>query len=410
MKKIIILLALALSFNFAQAQVPDIFPDGIILGSFATDPTGYRSGQLYYNTTDLKIKFYNGTAWSDLGDGDFIPLSGTWDTGNPVTGRIDFSNDNLMSFSSSGYNLTQNATGLNLSNGSSGIRFGDNLLTLETSQNSSNYVGLILSSTGILISDNGTPTPYKGLEGLQDYSLIEPTNKLIYTQRQYVDDAVADGTSEWASYTGTRLGNDLNVVLGETSGSTAVSLKLDESAAFGGEAELKVGSTTGINIYGNPAAINMTAANGVLVNGSRLTLTSDNGATRVNLQPTSLTDNRTITFPDADGRLALLSDTVTQRLDASIVSFTNLDWSAEDAIVYTLIGTSSLLDINLPSGTDTKIKELYVTGDFSLSLPSTWIALPSNDFYAGKVWNHIVISCINGNIGQEIIIYSLTNL
>ena len=98
------------------------------------------------------------------------------------------------------------------------------------------------------------------------------------------------------------------------------------------------------------------------------------------------------------------------RLTQSITGATDLDWADDDVIVYTLTGASTLTDINLPQGTNTDIKEFLVTGNFALTLPVAWTPLPNNDTYDGTTANHIVVSCINGNSGNEIIIYSLTNL
>ena len=98
------------------------------------------------------------------------------------------------------------------------------------------------------------------------------------------------------------------------------------------------------------------------------------------------------------------------RLTQSITGATNLDWADDDVIVYTLTGASTLTDINLPQGTNTDIKEFLVTGNFALTLPVAWTPLPNNDAYDGATDNHIIVSCINGNTGSEVIIYSLTNL
>ena len=65
MKKIILLLTLLFAFNFSTAQVPDSFPDGLILGD---NSTGYRDGQLRYNNGIIQI--YNGTVWSDINNTD----------------------------------------------------------------------------------------------------------------------------------------------------------------------------------------------------------------------------------------------------------------------------------------------------------------------------------------------------
>ena len=105
------------------------------------------------------------------------------------------------------------------------------------------------------------------------------------------------------------------------------------------------------------------------------------------------------------------NNTTSTRLTANISGATDLDWSTSNQVFeYTLTADASLSDVSLPQGTNTKVIELLVTGDFVLTIPSTWTALPNNDAYNGLIENHIIVSCINGNSGTEKIIYSLTNL
>lgn len=65
MKKIIFLLAFLFA-TITYAQTPARHYGGVILGSFASDPTGVMQGQIYWNTTDNKFRTYNGTIWTDL--------------------------------------------------------------------------------------------------------------------------------------------------------------------------------------------------------------------------------------------------------------------------------------------------------------------------------------------------------
>lgn len=43
--------------------------------ALASDPVGTRSGEIYYNTTDEELKFFDGTSWN--------PVSGA------ITGLLD---------------------------------------------------------------------------------------------------------------------------------------------------------------------------------------------------------------------------------------------------------------------------------------------------------------------------------
>jgi hypothetical protein len=99
------------------------------------------------------------------GGGDFVPLSGTT-AGNPVTGDIVIAD--AVAFVPSADDAGSFYIG-NLENGA--INVGEN---------------------GILsFVANDNPNFY-GFSGQVDYSAIDPTNKLIYAQRWYVDNAVAN--------------------------------------------------------------------------------------------------------------------------------------------------------------------------------------------------------------------------
>lgn len=88
----------------------------------------------------------------------------------------------------------------------------------------------------------------------------------------------------------------------------------------------------------------------------------------------------------------------------------NIDWNAFKVFRYILNGNTTLSDINLPTGTDTKVIELIITGSFTLDFPSYWTAIVDNDTYDGTKQNHIVVSCIDGTNGNEMVYYTLRNL
>ncbi|MEM0173354.1 MAG: hypothetical protein QXI16_02490, partial [Sulfolobaceae archaeon] len=100
--------------------------------------------------------------------------------------------------------------------------------------------------------------------------------------------------------------------------------------------------------------------------------------------------------------------TGTRLTDASVTGSTPLDWDAYKVFEFTLTGATTLTDTNLPTGTETKVIELVISGNQVLTLPAYWEALPSNDAYDGTVRNHLVVSCIDGDTND--IIYSLQNL
>ena len=66
MKKIIILLIILFGISSACAQKPARHSNGVVIGSFASDPTGEKEGQLYWNDVSKTFRQYNGTIWEDL--------------------------------------------------------------------------------------------------------------------------------------------------------------------------------------------------------------------------------------------------------------------------------------------------------------------------------------------------------
>jgi len=108
----------------------------------------------------------------DAEDVGAIPLSGTT-TGNPVTGDIEFD--------SNGVSLKQTIGDVEKE-----IRFSDDasILFRVTNTDTSEENLFTISESSLTIS--------KIIQGQFDLSSEDPTNKLIYAQRQYVDDAVAN--------------------------------------------------------------------------------------------------------------------------------------------------------------------------------------------------------------------------
>ena len=96
----------------------------------------------------------------------------------------------------------------------------------------------------------------------------------------------------------------------------------------------------------------------------------------------------------------------TRITNASTTGSYAIDWAAGHVWDLTLTGATTLTNSNLPTGTNTKVIELLVTGAFALTFPAIWTALPSSQAYDGAKLNHIVVSCINGTTSSEKIYYS----
>jgi len=156
-------------------------------------------------------------ALADSLSGNFIPIGGTI-TGQPVTGDVEL----IESVKIKSANLNRY------------FSFGDEgdvrIYNDEVVQNNTAYFRSVNTEFSILY--DGFITSYrfdplniivasghadfKGVEGASDYSEIDPTNKLIYAQRQYVDDAIAaSGSGTVTSVTGDTTGG-INVATGTT--------------------------------------------------------------------------------------------------------------------------------------------------------------------------------------------------
>lgn len=66
MKRFLILLVFSLTLFGLSAQVPQPFREGLIIGSFSADPTGYAEGQIYWNSVSKRFRQYNGILWENV--------------------------------------------------------------------------------------------------------------------------------------------------------------------------------------------------------------------------------------------------------------------------------------------------------------------------------------------------------
>ena len=307
MKKIFILLALLLSFTSLQAQVPDVFPDGIILGDNAT---GYRAGQLRFNSGELQV--YNGTAWVAIGGG-----STEWNT------------------------ITGDQTDVNLIGFTDGQDGGLDDFVSRTASEANNWQSITYGN-GLFVAVAATGTN----------RVMTSPDGVTWTARSATGD-----DNIWTSVT---YGNGLFVAVADDGTNRVMTAELLAETRF-------------------ENTVNEYQVNGVTV------------------EPVNKVLN-----------IEVLVDS--ERTTASISGSTNIDWVVNDTKDYTLTGPTTFVDVNLPTGTDTAIKEFVVRGDFALTLSADWVPYPSNDDYDGTADNHIIVTVINGNSASEIIFYSLTNI
>ena len=171
---------------------------------------------------------------------------------------------------------------------------------------------------------------------------------------------------------------------------------------------------------GSDVAVSFTP--GVGAGGGESNTTSNSGAGQglalaksgVDLPFKSLTTSAGIIFTSGATELSIDSKEEfiygTRSTNGAVTGAQVLDWELFKVFEYTLTGNATLSDLNLPTGTETKVIELIIEGDFTLTLPSYWEALPSNDTYDGTKRNHLVVSCIVGTTSSEDVIYSLQTL
>lgn len=142
-------------------QIKDVSLERLATGS---EPAGFE-GQIYYNTTQNAIRYYNGAAWIELdGAGDVTTVTATngvkitgGDANNPVV-EVDYTTagDNIVSAAGSGTTL---ATGdeFIVNDGGTVLRYTINdIISLATSDVTSLTVAVGSDSTGVPISQNAT--------------------------------------------------------------------------------------------------------------------------------------------------------------------------------------------------------------------------------------------------------------
>ena len=96
--------------------------------------------------------------------------------------------------------------------------------------------------------------------------------------------------------------------------------------------------------------------------------------------------------------------------DNTVTGSYNIDWELGSVWDITLTGNTTLVDVNLPTSTSTKVITLLVTGNFTLNFPLYWSPLPDSDTYLGTGENYITIDCINGTSSSEIVYYTIRNI
>lgn len=80
-----------------------------------------------------------------------------------------------------------------------------------------------------------------------------------------------------------------------------------------------------------------------------------------------------------------------------------LDWSKPVEYRKILLRDEFFTDINLPTGTETRLIVIHMKGNHNFAVPDYW-HLKGGE-YDGTKWNMIVADCVNGNPGEEWVNY-----
>ena len=215
-----------IDFNLNQAE-------SFVVENLAADPSpGGSAGRIIYNTSDSKVKVFNGTTWEEVGGGD-VEGSGTateiafWNSTNSIT-----SDSNLYWDSSTPSFNVGNAGAVNLNVTGLGT-FDDGVkISFSTGTKSKNIVfDCGLTYPAQFYFDNNTPkfSVFSSIYGIY-YDDYHPEADTLTTARNF--SLTGDVTAPVVSFDGSA-----NVVLSTTIGAGAVEFSMLDSAAVITQAE-----------------------------------------------------------------------------------------------------------------------------------------------------------------------------
>jgi hypothetical protein len=92
---------------------------------------------------------------------------------------------------------------------------------------------------------------------------------------------------------------------------------------------------------------------------------------------------------------------------ANVTTTDSLDWNTYAVHKLTMTADTTFSDSNLPTGANTKIKTLWLTGAFTATFPAYYTF--RGDTYDGAVWNKITIDCVVGTTSSEFVDVILEN-
>ena len=93
------------------------------------------------------------------------------------------------------------------------------------------------------------------------------------------------------------------------------------------------------------------------------------------------------------------------RVTANVTGTYAIDWNAASVFVLTMTANTTFSFSNLPTGVNSKIITVIITGAFVPTFPAIATPKPATDVYDGAKLNQYTINCINGTAASEMIYY-----
>ena len=93
------------------------------------------------------------------------------------------------------------------------------------------------------------------------------------------------------------------------------------------------------------------------------------------------------------------------RVTANVSGTYAIDWNAGSVFVLTMTANTTFSFSNLPTGVNSKIITVILTGAFVPTFPAIATPKPATDVYDGAKLNEYTINCVNGTPASEMIFY-----